>query len=33
VRGVTEELARLLNLTEEELALQVLENFEEFLPA
>ena len=33
VRGVTLELARLRNLTEEELARQVLENFEKFLPA
>jgi TatD DNase family protein len=33
VRGVTQELARLRNLTEEELARQVLENFEKLLPA
>jgi TatD DNase family protein len=32
VRGVTQELARLRNLPEEELARQVLENFEKFLP-
>jgi TatD DNase family protein len=31
VRGVTQELARLRNLTEEELARQVLENFEKFV--
>ncbi|MGA3327611.1 MAG: TatD family hydrolase [Terriglobia bacterium] len=31
VRGVTQELARLRNLTEEEIARQVLENFEKFL--
>ncbi len=31
VRGVTRELARLRNLTEEELARRVLENFEKFL--
>jgi TatD DNase family protein len=31
VRGVTQELARLRNLTEEELARQVLKNFEKFL--
>jgi len=33
VRGVTRELARLRNVTEEELARQVLRNFEKFLPA
>jgi len=33
VRGVTQELARLHNLTEEVLARQVLENFEKFLRA
>jgi TatD DNase family protein len=32
VRGVTQELARLRNLGEEELARQILENFEAFLP-
>jgi TatD DNase family protein len=32
VRGVTQELARLRNLTVEELGHQVLENFEKFLP-
>jgi TatD DNase family protein len=31
VRGVTQELARLRNLTEEEIARRVLENFEKFL--
>jgi TatD DNase family protein len=31
VRGVTQELARLRHLTEEEIARQVLENFEKFL--
>jgi len=31
VRGVTQELARLHNLTEEEIALQVLQNFEKFV--
>ena len=31
VRGVTQELARLRNLTEEEIARQVLQNFEKFL--
>ena len=31
VRGVTQELARLCNLTEEEIARRVLENFEKFL--
>jgi TatD DNase family protein len=31
VRGVTQELARLRNLTEEELARQVRENFEKFV--
>jgi TatD DNase family protein len=33
VRGVTQELARLRNLTEEEIARRVLENFEKFLSA
>jgi TatD DNase family protein len=33
VRGVTQELARLRNLTEEEIARQVLENFKKFLAA
>jgi TatD DNase family protein len=33
VRGVTLELARLLNLSAEDLGHQVLENFEKFLPA
>jgi TatD DNase family protein len=33
VRGVTQELARLRNLTEEEISHHVLENFERFLPA
>jgi TatD DNase family protein len=32
VRGVTQELARLRNLTEEEVARHVLENFEKLLP-
>ena len=33
VRGVTQELARLRNLSEEAVGQQVLENFEKFLPA
>ena len=33
VRGVTQELARLRKVTEEELAHQILENFEKLLPA
>jgi TatD DNase family protein len=33
VRGVTQELARLRNVSEEELARQVLKNFEQLLPA
>ena len=32
VRGVTQELARLCNVSEEELGRQVLQNFENFLP-
>ncbi len=32
VRGVTQELARLHNLTEEEVGQQVIQNFEKFLP-
>jgi TatD DNase family protein len=31
VRGVTQELARLRKMTEEELARRVLENFEKFI--